>query len=511
MTQLRLLVVDDDDDVRESLVDELSPNFAVEAVACGREALAALDRTRFDVVISDQRMPDLTGLEVLEAVRLRQPDAVRILLTGFLDDDAHASVLEADAPYKLSKPWHDSVEITVRRALEQRDRTRRLAKAFDGAVAAAVLEAELAAAVTPSEIARTLVTRIAAAGVERVSVVVGAGETARTLAAYHHPDAGTSHPTGETWARWTVDEPLDTAAGDRAAGVANLPAGPSSATPAAGLRLRVEGRGPAHALVLAIAARARSWLADDPAGRLARASVDPVARERLASLSRQAVIGQMADAFVHELASVVQGIRSEALGLSSVLRERPQNDAVTAHLEGIEQLSEIVVRLFRALRSFLHGGGAEGRGNLRDAVTIAQRITAGQFKHHVTLRVGELPDVELAADGALFAQVLVNVLRNAAEASPRGGVVELDATLAQTRVVLTITDDGPGVAPELVDRLFLPFATSKPGATGLGLAISAEILGRVGGSIAYEPSRGRSTFVLVAPLANSSVPPLSRP
>src|ERR1043165_8345757 len=115
MKPARILIVDDDDHVREALVDELSPNYSVEAVGSGGEAFDALAVHQYDVIISDLRMPDHDGIEVLEFARQHQRDPVRVLLTGYLDEHARDALLTPDALYKVGKPWHDEIEVVVRR------------------------------------------------------------------------------------------------------------------------------------------------------------------------------------------------------------------------------------------------------------------------------------------------------------------------------------------------------------------------------------------------------------
>ena len=73
-------------------------------VVTGREAFeAALAKSEFDVVLSDLKMPDHDGIEVLEFARQHQRDAVRVLLTGYLDERAQRALLSPDAPYKVGK------------------------------------------------------------------------------------------------------------------------------------------------------------------------------------------------------------------------------------------------------------------------------------------------------------------------------------------------------------------------------------------------------------------------
>ena len=115
-----ILIVDDDDDVRAALYDELSRDYKVESATCGEEAFAALAAHTYDVVISDLKMPDHDGIEVLDFARLQDPGVIRILLTGYADERAHAALLRPDAPFKVGKPWYDEIEVVLRRALEQR-------------------------------------------------------------------------------------------------------------------------------------------------------------------------------------------------------------------------------------------------------------------------------------------------------------------------------------------------------------------------------------------------------
>ena len=153
MNDVSILVVDDDDDVRAALLDELSPRYVVTEAACGEEAFALLSAHRFDVVISDLRMPDHDGIEVLDFAQAQQDGIVRILLTGYADDRAHTALLKPGAPYKVGKPWYDEIEVVLARALEQRQRTRMLTASFEAAFSIGQVEAAFAATRTLEELA----------------------------------------------------------------------------------------------------------------------------------------------------------------------------------------------------------------------------------------------------------------------------------------------------------------------------------------------------------------------
>lgn len=151
MKSARILVVDDDDHVREALVDELSSTYHVESVGSGLEAFDALSIAKYDVIISDLKMPDHDGLEVLEFARQHQLDAVRVLLTGYVDERAQRALLSPDAPYKVGKPWHDEIEVVVRRGLERRELKRALCASFQDALQIGTFEVELSKTRTPLE------------------------------------------------------------------------------------------------------------------------------------------------------------------------------------------------------------------------------------------------------------------------------------------------------------------------------------------------------------------------
>ena len=102
-------------------------------------------------------------------------------------------------------------------------------------------------------------------------------------------------------------------------------------------------------------------------------------------------------------------------------------------------------------------------------------------------------------------QVLLNLLNNAREALGNQGEITVETGLASDRpgwVRMTVADTGPGIAPEIQDRIFLPFFTTKTGGTGLGLAISHRIVADHGGvmQVASEPGASTSFTILLPAL-----------
>lgn len=104
-------------------------------------------------------------------------------------------------------------------------------------------------------------------------------------------------------------------------------------------------------------------------------------------------------------------------------------------------------------------------------------------------------------------RVLVNLLVNALEVMPHGGSIHISAISDQNSVLIRVRDSGPGIAPEIKDRLFQPFATAgKAHGVGLGLAFSRQAVLDHGGDMWAESSPQGACFAVRLPLAPGTHP-----
>lgn len=127
MTKFSVLIVDDEDDVRNALGRSLRrEGYELHFAASGTQALEVLQKVRVDLVVTDHRMPDMTGLELVKTIKATHPDVMRIILTGYADfDTIKAAVNEAEIYRFLTKPWDDDdLRLTIRTALERRELER---------------------------------------------------------------------------------------------------------------------------------------------------------------------------------------------------------------------------------------------------------------------------------------------------------------------------------------------------------------------------------------------------
>jgi signal transduction histidine kinase len=144
---------------------------------------------------------------------------------------------------------------------------------------------------------------------------------------------------------------------------------------------------------------------------------------------------------------------------------------------------------------------------LADVVRRAARTCAGLARER-QVRVDEgvpadMPPLEIEA--ARLEQAVENLLANAIQHAPAGSVVRVGASLSEERGVrrarCTVEDEGPGVPPADLDRVFEPFFSRRKGGTGLGLPIVQRVAEAHGGSVGVENRpQGGARFTLVLPV-----------
>ena len=118
-----LLFVDDEENILNSLRRLFRPlNYKILTAGSGADALVLLEHEPVDLVISDMRMPQMDGAQLLEQVRAKWPDTLRILLTGYADVGSTIAAINKGEIYRyIAKPWEDNdIILVVRHALERK-------------------------------------------------------------------------------------------------------------------------------------------------------------------------------------------------------------------------------------------------------------------------------------------------------------------------------------------------------------------------------------------------------
>jgi two-component system, NtrC family, sensor kinase len=220
------------------------------------------------------------------------------------------------------------------------------------------------------------------------------------------------------------------------------------------------------------------------------------AREDLQRSERLASVGRLAAGVAHEVGNPVSAL----IGYAALMRERlQQGKDVSEYAERVEREANRIDRILRDLLDLARP--REVRlvpVDLRRAVSLAQSLIEPQpVWRGVKLRVelpAQLPQV--LGEDHYVVQVLVNLFANAARAGGRN--VRITASVEKDQLLLALQDDGPGLSPEALERLFEPFfTTAAPGqGTGLGLALCHATMERIGGGISARNGEQGAVFSL---------------
>jgi signal transduction histidine kinase len=378
-----ILIVDDERPNLTVLRNFLEAGYRVHEAQYGLAALEIAKSAELDVVITDQRMPEMTGVELLEQIRELKPEVAGIVLTGFTDPPALISAINRARVFRfLKKPWQpEDILESVRQASEHVYQNRAI---------------------------RKLVGMLA-------------------------------KRTGE------LDASL--------------------------VQIR---RTQSHMLHL----------------------------ERLGTM------GKLAAGVVHDLRNLMVSLGY----VESVLQQRSVApdvmESVQVGMQGVGNL----IHTLETMHQFARGGtliiqkaSLQPSLVVNDALAIA-RMDMGFRAHKVAVNIEEgLPLVH--GDRQKLTQVLVNLVRNAVQATAQWRLIGVEATRKNGHVVFAVEDEGPGVSAEVRENLFKPFVSSKgEGGMGMGLYMAKLIIDSHQGEIAVldRPTGGARFEVRLQPAEESS-------
>jgi PAS domain S-box-containing protein len=232
-------------------------------------------------------------------------------------------------------------------------------------------------------------------------------------------------------------------------------------------------------------------------------------RNRLVMSGRLAAVGELAAGIAHEINNPIAFVRAnlnqlekqwETLGArlgvegdaSSEETLREGHELIEESLSGVSRVASIV----QDVRGFAHAGtDRDALTDVNALLEMSVRVAAPRLRYSARLErdYGVVPAVR--GNSQELKQVFLNVILNAADATGEEGTIRLVTRPEDGHVVVSVQDDGCGIAPEVCDRIFDPFFTTKPAGQGLGLGLSLsyEMVRRHGGDIEVESRPGAGT------------------
>jgi two-component system, NtrC family, sensor kinase len=470
-----ILLVDDETDIldvcRMFLEDA---EYRVYTALDGKSALTLYRQIRPPIAILDIRLPGMNGIDLLQAIKAIDPDTEVIMITGHGDLDTAIRSLRHDAADFILKP----IDVTDLSVALQRARTKishRL-KAREAIQNRAMIDMVL------NELIREDVLVVSAD--YRVTDI---NESMLRKLKLTRPEAvgrvchELLHQRGSPCEGEGFNCPL-------------IQTG-STGTPSQMTHSHLDQEGREHQFSISCYPLVEN-------GKVT--SIIEICREITQDLDRQkkwmeqekmASIGLLAAGVAHEINNPMTTILTSAM----ILQEEttpidPANDELRLIVSEALRCRRIVNGLLEFARQSKPTKTAANLNEIVEACLLLTRKQAGI--HEVTLDAhlaGDLPRICLDKD--LIQQAIMNLLINAIEAAgAQGGVDVTSRCLPENRgVEVAVCDTGPGIAPEMIERIFDPFYTTKKMGTGLGLAVTHGIMEQHGGKIEVSSIPGQKT------------------
>jgi two-component system, NtrC family, sensor histidine kinase HydH len=225
-------------------------------------------------------------------------------------------------------------------------------------------------------------------------------------------------------------------------------------------------------------------------------------QEEMARVKSLAALGEVAAVIAHEVRNPLSGIA----GFAALLRDELGDDH--PHVGYVDKISAGVQRLNRSVTSLLEYARDLRHEPRSDDLNSLLKDTIDFFRMDLHSR-NSAAKVELSLptaptlckfDRENLSGALVNLLKNADEAMPKGGTIRVKLSPGPEKVELSISDQGASIPEEIREKIFTPFFTTREGGTGLGLALVKKVVDAHRGEIGVESRNGHgSTFTITLP------------
>lgn len=225
--------------------------------------------------------------------------------------------------------------------------------------------------------------------------------------------------------------------------------------------------------------------------------------------ARMVALGEMAAGVAHEINNPLTVVIVKAKALVNGLKiDRYTKEETTYHLQKIITMGERIDKIVRGLRSFSGNSQKEEMQLISLIQIFTETFDLCQEKlknNNITLKIASIPNIDIECRGIEISQVLLNLINNASDAIKdlETKWIMIDAVVINNSTLeIRVTDSGPGIHPEIANKIMLPFFTTKPNdqGTGLGLSISSGIIEEHQGRLWLDQYSANTSFVVHVPV-----------
>jgi len=503
----RILYVDDEPQNLYLFRSLFEQDYDVITAASGTVALGILANENIHVLLADQRMPGINGIQLLETVAREYPETVRVLVTGYSDIDVVIDAINRGAVYRyLSKPWDiDEIKATIRNAIEVYE-LKKKNQTLIGSLHKKIEELDFL-----NELQLDL------KGLTESEIIIG--RAVARLREELEADCGCHCELHGSALR--IRFPGDASGREddlkRIIGQLDLPQvkDPSAGRAPDGRSLCILPlmfQGTSFGFLVFVFSRAKPFDREDLSFAEAASHVvssvlysQDVHRKEMKK-EQFLVLGQMASMIVHDL----KGPLATILGFVSLL----QAELAAAQREEFAGIiNQEVRRLIDMVEELLDF--SRGRSHLQittvDFPVLFQEIMElfdiGLKKENIQTEICLNGSHGVAGDRKKLKKVFINLLQNAREYLQRvegQRKIRISSSVENDRVLIHFVNNGPPIPRELLPRLFDPFFSyEKDKGTGLGLTICKKIIEEHSGSIEVYSEPGRNEFRIALPAGSN--------
>jgi two-component system nitrogen regulation sensor histidine kinase GlnL len=208
----------------------------------------------------------------------------------------------------------------------------------------------------------------------------------------------------------------------------------------------------------------------------------------------------------HEIKNPLGGIRGAAQLLEQELDKPALHEYTQVIVQEADRLRSLMERLLTPQRNVRHS-----ELNIHEVLERVRSVVLAELSEGLTIqRDYDLSLPELIGDKEQLIQVMLNIVRNASQAMQGHGLITLRTRIARQvtlfkqrhrlAVMVQIIDNGPGISPELRDKIFYPLVSGRADGHGLGLTLAQDFVSQHQGTIEFDSEPGRTCFTVMLPL-----------
>lgn len=219
--------------------------------------------------------------------------------------------------------------------------------------------------------------------------------------------------------------------------------------------------------------------------------------QQLYRLENLNTIGKLAAGISHEIRNPLTTIRGFLQMLSNKKEYATDKNIFHLMISELDRANSIITEFLSLSRNKPSELKMQSLNNIIETLAPLLQADALEMNKYIAFQLSDIPDLPL--NDKEIRQVILNLVRNGLEAMESKGKITICTRVEDRQVILSISDEGPGIPADLLDKIGTPFFTTKENGTGLGLAICYSIIERHNGKIEIDTGSNGTTFSIVFP------------